>query len=301
MQEALAENVKGGNTGVADSVKKMISAIGKYQKMRDKAKSFEDKNAALESDVARLKKQIESLEQSQELADRRPLERQPSKLVDSRFSLDGNPDDRLRSTQDETNQNSPTRNFEFSTQNANSTQNLTPAQLLGPISFGPGLALNDYSKPANLSKTQAFKSFGIPPPKKPNQSYLSSTQPQPQLEPELQYLAHDLKSAKEENQKLSKIISQNSQEKSSLLQKIQRLTFENDQVESQILTIKTQPQTQPTNASNDQIFDSLQMIYVQAWQMEENIRVIEFLQDERDRYFRQCEDLKERVGELEDE
>lgn len=239
MQEALAENVKGGNTGVADSVKKMISAIGKYQKMRDKAKSFEDKNAALESEVARLKKQIESLEQSQELADRRPLERQPSKLVDSRFSLDGNPDDRLKSTQDETNQNSPTRNFEFSPENPNSTQNSTPAQLLGPISFGPSLPTHDYSKAPNLSKSQAFKSFGITPPKNPSLSYLSSTHPHPhpQLEPELQYLAHDLKSSQEQNQKLSKIISQISEENSSLLQKIQRLTFENDQVESQILTL----------------------------------------------------------------
>lgn len=62
MQEALAADGRGGNTGVADSVKKMISAIGKYQKMRDKAKTFEDKNSVLESDVARLKKQIESLE-----------------------------------------------------------------------------------------------------------------------------------------------------------------------------------------------------------------------------------------------
>lgn len=43
------------------------------------------------------------------------------------------------------------------------------------------------------------------------------------------------------------------------------------------------------------------MIYVQAWQMEENIRVIEFLQNERDRYMRQGEDLKDRVRELEDE
>jgi predicted nuclease with TOPRIM domain len=286
VQEALAENVKGGNTGVADSVKKMISAIGKYQKMRDKAKSLEDKNAALESDVARLKKQIESLEQSKELADRRPLERQPSKLVDSRFSLDGNPDDRLKSTQDETNQNSPTRNFEFSTQNPNLTQNLTPAQLLGPISFGPGLATHDYSKPANLSKTHAFKSFGTTPPKNPNPSRLSSTAPHPQLEPELQYLAHDLKTLKDENSRLSKIISQNSEEKSEIHQKIQRLTFENDKFESQILTLKGQ--NLPKNYNAQKNVENLQMVYVQAWQMEENIRVIEFLQDERDRYLRQC-------------
>ena len=134
----------------------------------------------------------------------------------------------------------------------------------------------------------------------------------------MEYLAFDLEKIQEDNERLTEMHKSTSEERDDLLLRLERLRHENQALEKEVARLKMDQQIESVRSipvkdltaivHENTADDSLQMVYVQARQVEENINLIDFLQKERDFLGKErddlvedCESLQERVQFLEEE